>query len=78
MLRFYTFKPSLTILNNLADSEMKDSSKIMQSLCDIAHYSKIVAITFITQSQFNRLFDERNSLCYSEYLYICICWLWCD
>lgn len=48
MLRFYTFKPSLTILNNLADSEAKDSSTIMQSLCDIAHYSKIVAITLMT------------------------------
>lgn len=40
MLRFYTFKPSLAILNNLADSEAKNSSKIMQSLCDIAHMQK--------------------------------------
>ena len=47
MLCFYTFKTSLTILNNLADSEAKDSGKIMQSLCDIAHYSTIVAIAFM-------------------------------
>ncbi len=40
MLRFYTFKPSLTIFNNLADSKANSNSKTMQSLCDIAHMKK--------------------------------------
>jgi hypothetical protein len=40
MPRFYPFKPSPTIFNDLSDSGRKDDSKSVQRLCAIAHIQK--------------------------------------